>query len=113
MGQMNQMQAPAHNERDKISKSLNDIAWQIFEKVSDVNVLKDALTWSKRSLELIPDNPMYLNTYANLLYKLGREKEAIAKEKEALDYSKKENMDESKSYEKTLRKMNAGEKTWK
>jgi thioredoxin-related protein len=114
MEQMNQMPITmAHAERDKISKSLNEIAWQIFEKVSDKKVLKDALTWSKRSLELIPDNPAYLDTYANLLYKLGRKKEAIAKEKEALDYSKKGNTDESKGYEETLRKMNAGEKTWK
>jgi thioredoxin-related protein len=103
----------AHYERDKVSKSLNEVAWQIFEKVSDVKVLKDALSWSKRSLELIPNNSMYLDTYANLLYKLGRKKEAISKEKEALTYSNKENLDESKGYEETLRKMNAGEKTWK
>jgi thiol-disulfide isomerase/thioredoxin len=103
----------AHAERDRVSQKLNKIAWHVFEMASDTNALQDALRWSKRSLEIYPGNPLYLDTYANLLYKLGRKKEAIAKEKDALNYSNKENMDKSKSYEETLRKMNAGEKTWK
>lgn len=99
-----------HGERDRISMTLNNIAWEMFQKVSDVNTLQDALRWSDRSLELTPNNPMWLDTYANLLYKLGQKEEAIAKEEEALRYADKKN---SEGFQETLGKMKAGEKTWK
>lgn len=99
-----------HGERDRISMTLNNIAWEMFQKVSDVNTLQDALRWSGRSLELTPNNPMWLDTYANLLYKLGQKEEAIAKEEEALRYADKKN---SEGFQETLDKMKAGEKTWK
>jgi len=99
----------SHTERDRISLNLNNIAWDIFEKVSNKNVLKDALRWSGRSLELSPNKAPWLDTYANLLYKLGQKKEAIAKEEVALHYA---NTEEHKWFEKTLAKMKSGENTW-
>jgi tetratricopeptide (TPR) repeat protein len=102
-----------HVERDKISESLNNIAWTVFEKVSDKKVLQDALNWSKRSRELSPDNSGFLDTYANLLYKLGRNKEAITCEKEALGYDAKVGKTPNGIMVEALRKMIAGEKTWK
>jgi len=99
-----------HVERNKIGESLNSIAWQVFEKMTDKSALQDALRWSSRSLELSPKNVARLDTYANLLYKLGQKEQAIAKEEEALRYiGKKDN----KWLEETLAKMKAGEKTWK
>jgi len=103
----------SHMERNKISGSLNNIAWTIFEKVSDKKALQDALNWSKRSRELSPDNSGYLDTYANLLYKLGRKEEAITCEKEALGYDAKANKSPNEIMVVALRKMIAGEKTWK
>jgi len=100
----------AHAERNKISESLNSIAWQVFEKVIDKTALQDALRWSSRSLELSPKNLAWTDTYANLLYKLGRKEEAIAKEEEALHSAGKK---DTKWLEETLTKMKAGEKTWK
>lgn len=103
----------SHIERDKVSQGLNSIAWEVFEKVSDKKVLQDALNWSKRSRELSPDNSGFLDTYANLLYKLGRKKEAIISEKEALGYDAKVNKAPNEIMVEALRKMIAGEKTWK
>ena len=103
----------AHMERDRISGSLNNIAWTIFEKVSDKKALQDALNWSKRSGELSPDNSVFLDTYANLLYKLGRNEEAITCEKKALGYDAKANREPNPILTEVLRKMIAGEKTWK
>jgi len=53
-----------------------------------------------------------METYANLLYKLNRTDEAIAKEKEALRYANKKNGNLYKMMENKLRKMKAGERTW-
>jgi len=99
-----------HTERDRISLNLNNIAWEVFEKVSNKNALQDALRWSGRSLELSPNNALWLDTYANLLYKLGQEEKAITKEEEALHYADKNS---AKGLSETLRKMKVGEKTWK
>ncbi len=43
-----------------------------------------ALDWSKRSFQDKP-NPMYMDTYANILYKMGKKDEAIAWEQKASD----------------------------
>jgi thiol-disulfide isomerase/thioredoxin len=102
----------AHTSRNKYSQALNEVAWGFFEKVTDTKALENALRWSKRSLEIYPDNHMFIDTYANLLYKLARNKDAIVKETEALNIAKSTKSD-TKEYEKTLIKMNSGEKTWK
>jgi len=102
----------AHASRNKYSQALNEVAWGFFEKVADTKALENALGWSKRSLEIYPDNHMFIDTYANLLYKLGQKETAIVKETEALNFAKSAKSD-TKGYEETLKKMNSGEKTWK
>ncbi len=102
----------AHSTRDKYSQALNSVAWDFFERVADTKALENALRWSKRSLEIYPDNHMSIDTYANLLYKLGRNEDAITKETEALNLAKNTKSD-TKVYEETIKKMNSGIKTWK
>jgi thiol-disulfide isomerase/thioredoxin len=102
----------AHASRNLYSQALNEVAWGFFEKVTDTKSLENALGWSKRSLEIYPDNHMFLDTYANLLYKLGQKEKAIIKETEAFNLAKN-TKSETKGYEETLKKMNSGEKTWK
>lgn len=99
----------AHSDRDYYSSCLYGFAYRVFEQESDKNKLQDALSWTARSLELTPNIPVIKELYANLLYKLGRKEEAIAKEEEALQYAEKE---DKTRFEKTLLKMKAGEKTW-
>ncbi len=81
----------------------------MFENCKDMTCVKEALDWSKRSLK-DGKNPMYIDTYANILYKLGNKEEAIKWQEKAIamvsDVDKK-------GYQETLDKMKKGEKTWK
>jgi thioredoxin-related protein len=94
-----------HVTRDQISQKLNNIAWEVFGATSDKDALQKALGWSKRSLELFPENSASIDTYANLLYKLGQKEEAISKEEEALKYA---DQTSSKGFQETIEKMKAG-----
>lgn len=89
---------------------LNDMAWSIFEGCDDPACLKAAAEWSKLSLEKVKDAPMYLDTFANLLYRLGNKEQAIKTQEKAIslltDATQKE------QYVATLQKMKKGEKTW-
>ena len=62
---------------------LNNLAWSYVESMTDKADWTKALAWSARSLEF-DRNAYYLDTYANLLYKLGRKAEAIKIATEAL-----------------------------
>lgn len=100
------------------TSALNSWAWVIFVNSTDKDELNKALSWSKRSMELQqgPQEPEDLDTYANLLYKLGRVQEAIEWEEKAVQAdnhrSKKMNVDPQPVYEQTLQKMKKSEKTW-
>jgi thiol-disulfide isomerase/thioredoxin len=86
---------------------LNDLAWSVFENCPDMTCVSEVLDWSKR----LKDNsdPGFVDTYANILYKLGKKDEAIALETKAVDLVP----DAYKSsYQETLGKMKKGEKTW-
>ncbi|GEM_PF-343385 len=106
----NLLETSKHRYRGKIRETLNNIAWEVFERVSDTKTLQNALHWSGRSLEFSRNSSYILDTYANLLYKLGQKEEAIAKEEEALRFA---NEKEMKGFTETLRRMKVGEKTWK
>ena len=88
---------------------LNNAAWWAFENLADTNILNKALSWSKYALEEGPARYSRIDTYANLLYKLGKRSEAIEWEKKALkltpEPSRKIVMD-------TIDKMEKGIKTW-
>lgn len=97
-------------ERNRIAMGLNATAWKVFLENSDTKALKLALEWSKRATVLQPDDGSLLDTYANIMYKLGQTNKAILLEERAL---LKMPTKESKSeMQETLRKMKAGEKTW-
>ena len=92
---------------DKASPmDLNQFAWTIFESCKDMKCVEEALEWSKRSFAENQD-PNFMDTYANLLYKLGRKDEAIAVQEKAVSLAK-----DKKPLEETLNKMKKGEKTW-
>jgi|GEM_PF-707905 len=106
-----EMAKSAHRQGDYYCFVLNSIAWSFFKQATDVRALKNALRWSKRSLEFRPYNQSCLDTYANLLYKSGKTKKAIEIEKEALRIAGIARAD-TRKYEEAIRKMSAGEKTW-
>lgn len=102
---------------------LNYPAVLVFEYSNNPRLLKEALKWSAESLKLSTtesDIANHMDTYANILYKLGRKKEAIEQQRRALDLAVKFG-DSSKSplskvlieqAEKNLTKMELGKPTW-
>lgn len=94
------------------SDELNNCAWLIFANCNDKEILKKALQWSKQSFtnqERI--DPNFMDTYANLLYKLGRKKEAIEWEQKAQKIVIKQGGEKSWGQD-FIDKVNKGEKTW-
>lgn len=98
--------------------ALNDYAWTVFNLSDNQQVLEQALTWSKRSLELVSKTPRsnyvnYMDTYANLLYKMGKKDEAIQWEKKLIDIAKNDKNEKIIAISSAiLTKMEKGEKTW-
>lgn len=90
-------------ETGQMAMKLNNLAWTYYENMTDLKDLNQALTWSAKSLEY-DRSGMYLDTYANLLSKLGRKAEAIKTQEEAIANAKATGEDSS-GYEKTLAEM--------
>ena len=59
----------------------------------------------------LTSNHMFMDTYANLLYKKGQKDDAIAWEEKALVAAKASKADTS-HYEEAIKKMKSGDKTW-
>ncbi len=87
---------------------LNSFAWTVFQNCSDETCLQNALEWSKRSFEK-EQNPMFMDTYANILYRLGKTDEAIAWEQKAKDLAAET---DKPSFQQTIDKMKNGINTW-
>lgn len=100
------------NNKSVSSDDLNKCAWLIFTNCNDKKVLNEALQWSKRSFtnqERI--SPEFMDTYANLLYKLGRKNEAIDWEHKAQKIVIEQGGDKSWGQD-VIDKINKSEKTW-
>ncbi|AEW01220.1 hypothetical protein A4D02_32865 [Niastella koreensis] len=88
----------------------NDFAWQVFEHSDNPVDLKIALEWSKKTLIVNgKEEHSNMDTYANILYKLGKKNDAISWEQRAWNIANPEN---KLVYQKTLEKMRTGEPTW-
>jgi len=89
---------------------LNNDAWYIFEHSARRNELNRALAWSERAIQ-ISDKPNagYLDTKANLLYKLGKRKKAIVIEEVAVKLSPQEL---ESAIKENFEKMKKGIPTW-
>lgn len=90
---------------------VNNLSWPLFEHVEDQNILKFACKMMKYKLENGDKNNIEAyDTYANLLHKAGRTKEAIEWEEKAV--SMKNGQPDEKIYTNTLEKMKKGLPTW-
>lgn len=105
------------------SYTLNGNAWTVFQLCNDRAILLRALKWSALCIKIKKQEggayDDYLDTKANLLYKLGRVKKAIKVEEEALhmdtEYARKKGKEKGNDFEElsqTLKKMKAGIPTW-
>lgn len=94
------------------SDELNKCAWLIFANCDDKKILNEALQWSKRSFtnqERV--DPNFMDTYANVLYKLGKKNEALEWEQKAQKIVIEQGGDKSWGQD-VIDKINKGEKTW-
>lgn len=89
-------------------QQLNSFAWTVFQNCADEACLQQALSWSQRSVERT-QNPEFIDTYANILYRLGQSEEAMLWEQKAMELVPEES---KTGYLETLNKMKSGEKTW-
>jgi len=64
-------------------EELNQFAYTVYVNCPDMTCVTGALEWSKRSFKDKPV-PRYMDTYANILYKMGKTDEALAWEQKAL-----------------------------
>jgi hypothetical protein len=69
-----------------------------------------ALGWAKHASDT-SNEPAFLDTYANLLYKSGNKEEAIATQEKAVAITKEKGED-AEELQSTLDKMKKGVKTW-
>lgn len=94
---------------------LNNYIWDVLEHCNDAKILEAFLPWSKSTFSVNGANfSSGMDTYANILYKLGRKSEAIEYEKKALDVAISQNDTDSRQViSETLEKMKRGEMIWK
>ena len=85
---------------------LNNSAWEIFTLSNNTDELKSALAWSSRAVMMFP-NYNWMDTYSNLLYKLGKRDEAIQWEEIALKLGPG-----NSDLKTNLSKMKEGVPTW-
>jgi hypothetical protein len=91
---------------------LNEFAWRFFGNCNDKKLLEAALLWSKKTFEKeTKKEPGYIDTYANILYKLGRKKEALTWEKKAQAIAIEQGADKNWGQD-VIDKINNGEQTW-
>ncbi len=91
---------------------INECAWSIFEYATDKKDLVTAVSWMDHIVKLQNETDMLyyysLDTYANLLYKLGRKQEAISWQEKSINPEHASFKDNSKR----LEKMKQGIPTW-
>jgi tetratricopeptide (TPR) repeat protein len=104
-GQMVSVMAFPNTQR--FVSALNQAAWDFQELTRDSVYLKKALTWSKRTLEYREDGSL-MDTYAHILYWLGRKEEALEWQIKAVKKEKDRGSPMTASLEATLNKMKNG-----
>jgi thioredoxin-related protein len=97
--------------------SLNGHASTVFVFSEDNKQLKAAASWMRKVVANEKDStnllPAALDTYANLLYRLGKKKEAIRQEEAALEISRRNNISNYiQEFESVLAIMRKGEPNW-
>jgi thiol-disulfide isomerase/thioredoxin len=90
---------------------VNDMVYtNLFLHNDDRNVLVKAASWMKSIIDKYPNNVVCLDTYANVLYKLGNTKDALVFEEKANRMATR--ADDRKDTATALANMKAGKPTW-
>ncbi|HET6253304.1 MAG TPA: thioredoxin family protein [Puia sp.] len=94
---------------------MNNIVWDdLFLHCDNRKYLREASKWIKLAIQKDGESEAYLDTYANLLYKIGYKKKAIFLESKAVETAVKEQVrpEDIKTCRSNLEKMQAGKPTW-
>ena len=96
---------------------LNNMIWDvIFLHSNDKRIINKGISYMETLLKLDPNSQIWLDTYANLLYKSGQISSALEWESRALrieeEKAAKGNRPIDPSYEQILQKMKKGIPTW-
>jgi thiol-disulfide isomerase/thioredoxin len=91
------------------ARSINEIGWRAFLQVRDKELLTEIIGYIQEEVSKNLDNYLILDTYANLLYKIGKKEEAIAWEQKAIGVSTRKIVIDA--YTRTLEQMKRGEPT--
>ncbi len=96
---------------------VNNFTWNyVFAYSNNKDTLNKALKWMELIIKNHPDDQGIIDTYANLLYKVGKTKEAIAWEEKATELefkaARRENREPDNLFKETLNKMKNGIRTW-
>lgn len=92
----------------KIEWRMNDIAWSAFEDINDFALINKVIRSATKVVKQT-SNCFLLDSYANLLYKVGRKEEAISWEQKAIAMAKDPF---AEGYRDILKQMNKGEPTY-
>jgi thioredoxin-related protein len=98
-----------------IGKShINNIMYSVvFEHSNDPFALNKGINYMERLLQDNPDHDSWIDTYANLLYKIGRKKEAVEQERTAIQIANnRKDYERVKEYSLILEKMKNDIPTW-
>jgi hypothetical protein len=111
---LNYYDAFAKNFNHNDSFFMNNDLMEIFRKCSDETTLLRAAEWSKYTLDVVlgSNNPDATDTYANLLYKAGKIREAIEIQKMAVQLISRSKRQDKADFTKNLEKMKLGIPTW-
>jgi thioredoxin-related protein len=94
-------------ERRGYDPMINNCAYNLFMYITDTSLLNQIIPWVEKVIAKEP-NFYILDTYANLLYKVGRTKDAIVWESKAVEMA-----GEHKAYYlNVIEKMKTGVPTW-
>jgi thioredoxin-related protein len=91
----------------------NWYSWAVFQTIDDRQMLKDGAKWMSKLVKYNPEDQYYMDTYANILYKIGKKRKAIRLEKRAVNISRRK--DDRRNTDvclQTLKKMEADQPTW-
>jgi hypothetical protein len=82
---------------------LSKVSWIVSSMTTESKYMEKALSWSKRSVS-IKEEPFNTDTYASLLFKMGKKEEAVMQEKRAISLARQRNMSPL-PYEEALKRM--------
>lgn len=71
-------------ELNKETGNINGFAWYVFLHITDKNIIDNVIPWTKKALEIDSNFPDLIDSYANLLYKVGKKNEAIIWQEKAI-----------------------------